>query len=247
MRRLFVVGCSFTKYFWPTWADIIGKDYDHFENWGMSGLGNRAISERLTELVVRNNITADDTIIVQWSDFHRFDLHSHALFEGWFGGGSVWSYPHFYRTWILQHWEEESFMMHSYNVIKSSTALLESLPCKWYMTSMNDLLAPLDNFPNLEPYRSVVTPTEQWFPPMNEYFINGKYPCLSLRSIDKNNGQVVEYTDPHPTPLPHYDYVMAHMASKLGISPDRQWVVGADALLDNAIFDTDIPEMFTDY
>jgi hypothetical protein len=40
---------------------------------------------------------------------------------------------------------------------------------------------------------------------------------------------------------------MAHMASKLGISPDRQWVVGADALLDNAIFDTDIPEMFTDY
>jgi hypothetical protein len=64
MKRLFVVGCSFTKYHWPTWADMLGKEYDHFENWGNSGLGNRAIAERLTELVVTNEITQDDTIVV---------------------------------------------------------------------------------------------------------------------------------------------------------------------------------------
>jgi hypothetical protein len=246
MKRLFVVGCSFTKYFWPTWADIIGREYDHYENWAISGLGNRAIAERLTELVVRNDITADDTIIVQWTDFHRFDIHSHKLFKGWVGGGSVFTYPNFYRMWVTQHWEEESFMMHSFNFIKMGITLLESLPCKWYVSSMNDLVEPINNFPHLEPYRKVVEQTDRWFPPMNQVFLEGKYRCLHLRTIDKISGEVVEYIDKHPTPVPHYNYVAAHIAPKLGITPNQQYAINADSLLDSAVFDTDISLMFPD-
>ena len=38
MSRLFTFGCSFTNYAWPTWADFLGLEFEHFENWGVSGV-----------------------------------------------------------------------------------------------------------------------------------------------------------------------------------------------------------------
>ena len=31
VKRLFTFGCSFTRYYWPTWADMLGQEYDEFE------------------------------------------------------------------------------------------------------------------------------------------------------------------------------------------------------------------------
>ena len=57
MSRLFVLGCSFTNYAWPTWADMLGTEFEVYENWGYPGLGNRAICERLIELHAREHLT----------------------------------------------------------------------------------------------------------------------------------------------------------------------------------------------
>ena len=75
MSRLFTFGCSYTSFYWPTYADILGVQFDEYQNWGQSGLGNRAIVEKLSECIVNNNITEDDVFIVQWTDFHRHDIH----------------------------------------------------------------------------------------------------------------------------------------------------------------------------
>lgn len=40
MSRLFAFGCSFTHYKWPTWADIVARDFKVYENWGRGGAGN---------------------------------------------------------------------------------------------------------------------------------------------------------------------------------------------------------------
>ena len=55
MTRLYVLGCSFSNYAWPTWADMLGLEYDTYENWAFPGLGNRAIAERVAEIHARNN------------------------------------------------------------------------------------------------------------------------------------------------------------------------------------------------
>ena len=39
---LYTFGCSFTKYVWPTWADLLLSQVDG-ENWGMCGGGNKFI------------------------------------------------------------------------------------------------------------------------------------------------------------------------------------------------------------
>ena len=46
MRRLFTFGCSFTYFYWPTHADLLGEQFDELPI-GDYGLGNRAICERL--------------------------------------------------------------------------------------------------------------------------------------------------------------------------------------------------------
>ena len=40
MKRLFTFGCSVTEFIWPTWADILGREFDYYENWGRVGAGN---------------------------------------------------------------------------------------------------------------------------------------------------------------------------------------------------------------
>jgi len=50
MTRLFTLGCSFTAYHYPTWADIAGTAFDCFENWGKPNSGNNYILNSLIEL-----------------------------------------------------------------------------------------------------------------------------------------------------------------------------------------------------
>lgn len=40
--KVFVLGCSFTKYFWPTWADILQYSNTNIEflNFARPGIGN---------------------------------------------------------------------------------------------------------------------------------------------------------------------------------------------------------------
>ena len=48
--RLFTFGCSMTKYYYPTWADILGKHWEYFENWAEPGGGNQFIFNSLATI-----------------------------------------------------------------------------------------------------------------------------------------------------------------------------------------------------
>ena len=72
---LFTFGCSMTAYSWPTWADILGKDYDNYENWGRGSAGNLFIFESIIECLEKNKITTNDTVIILWSAITRMDYY----------------------------------------------------------------------------------------------------------------------------------------------------------------------------
>ena len=157
MRRLFTFGCSFTYFYWPTHADLLGEQFDELHNWGLSGLGNRAICERLSECVMHNKFTDDDVIIVQWTDFHRYDWHnpnSFGEFCNWRTGGNICSKP-VEIEWIKDTWDEFSYTLHSMNFIHLGNQLTKHLPCKVYHTSMIDYKPILTNTP-FEKYLSVI-------------------------------------------------------------------------------------------
>lgn len=147
MKRLFTFGCSYSDYFWPTWAEMLSTDFDYFENWGQGGLGNRAIAERLAECCSLNDIGPDDTVIVQWSTHLRHDwYHVHDQPDnrpaGWKTFGSMFSQYNanvFTKQWCDMFFFEQAYIMHTLNSIRLAQGLLESTGCKWYMTSIGDV------------------------------------------------------------------------------------------------------------
>ena len=225
MKRLFTFGCSMTRYIWPTWADMLGQKYDHFENWGNSGIGNRAILERLTECVINNNITADDTIIVQWTEFHRFDIHlpRPLLPEGWGQAGNL-----LHRNdiqWIKDCWDERSYMMHTLNFINLGVKLLSSLPCKWYMTTINDLHEVTKHYLEFTNYNEVFY-HKNFLPPMSNFFDQYDFPKKKLI-----NDKGILDDDEHPPPIGHYGWVVENLSPILGITVDESWATTANEIL----------------
>ena len=146
MKRLFAFGCSYTSYSWPTWADLLQTHFDHSENWGLAGLGNRAIAERVAESNVRNKFNKDDVVIIQWSSHLRNDFwNPFSLPERvgtWKTAGSIFNYlnqPLYDQWWIETFFAEEGFFMHTLNNIILVQELLKSTGVTWYMTSMGDI------------------------------------------------------------------------------------------------------------
>jgi hypothetical protein len=146
MKRLFTFGCSFTSYSWPSWADILGLEYDDSQNWGLAGIGNRGIAERLAEAHARNHFTKDDTVIIQWSTHLRHDFYNQFgpkdRVKGWKTAGSIFNYLNvrlYDQKWLDNFFFEPAYWMHTLNHILLAQELLNSIGCTWYMTSIADL------------------------------------------------------------------------------------------------------------
>jgi hypothetical protein len=226
-KRLFTIGCSFTRYYWPTWADILGREYDEFENWGLSGIGNRAIVEKLSECVINNNITEHDTIIIQWSEIHRFDVHMSLphLPEGWGQIGNILTSGGPYEGWLKKYWSERSYIMHTLNFVHLAQRLLSTLSCQWYMFSLNDFWEDFDINPEFKNYREVLE-HPRFLGNMNSWFSQYDFPKITLKSQD---GKVE--VDEHPIPIAHYGWVHENLCPILGKTVDEAWVQKSNQIL----------------
>lgn len=89
-KRLFVFGCSFTNYRWPTWADILHKEMPNSEffNFGQAGAGNLFIAASIMEANERYKFTETDLIIPQWSTYFREDKY---IEKEWITPGNIFA------------------------------------------------------------------------------------------------------------------------------------------------------------
>jgi hypothetical protein len=179
MSRLFTFGCSYTHYRWPSWADILGKEFDSHENWGHIGLGNRAIAERVAECHVKSKITADDTVVIQWAGYSRHDwMHSRKRpgdVSYWRTKGNIFSPANetvFNQPWLLRFWDAKAYYLHTLNNIVMTQGLLKSIGCNWAMTSLTDLrLVDINDVEDLSVYVQSIWNDHQshWLIPFNEF------------------------------------------------------------------------------
>jgi hypothetical protein len=132
-NRLFTFGCSFTNYFWPTWADILGREFDYFENWGANGGGQLFILNSLTESIKRNSIGKDDTVVIMWSSVMRDDRW---IGEGWQLEGSLYGRLDYTQEYIDQFVDPTGYLIRDLSIISAAIKILEAVGCRWYMLSM---------------------------------------------------------------------------------------------------------------
>lgn len=138
MKRLFTFGCSFTRYHWPTWADIIAKDFDYYENWGMSGGGNHYIFNSLVECNHRHKFSKNDTVIIMWTNIARDDRY---IQDRWVCPGNIF-HPNKNNKDILKSKIvcTRGFLIRDLAYISAAISLLENQNVKFEMHSMMPLV-----------------------------------------------------------------------------------------------------------
>ena len=154
MGRLFTFGCSFTQYKWPTWADILGRQFDYYENWGKAGAGNQYIVNSITEAHLRNKFTPDDTIVVMWTSFLRLDMYTdknvnfnnRIYKQGWFTPGNLdgWTKEMYGDKFCDIFINPRGCYIKDLPMMFLADQLLESIGCKKYYLSMVDVGMPTD-------------------------------------------------------------------------------------------------------
>ena len=144
--RFFSFGCSFTNYHWPTWADILGREYDEFENWGSAGAGNHFIFYSLIEAIERKKINANDTIGIMWTSTHREDRW---LRGKWSHTGSI--YCSLLPKDYVDNWTDGThYLMTSLALVAATKQILDAIGCRYWFFSMvpfDDDVEPSSNKP----------------------------------------------------------------------------------------------------
>jgi hypothetical protein len=136
MKRFFAFGCSFTRYEWPTWADIIGNEFEHYENWGNPGAGNFFIFNAIIECHLKNKLTENDTVAIMWSNFQREDRY---IKRKWVTPGSILYQQVFSKEFVKEVYDDRGYYIRDFSYIYAIVNLLNSIGCKYYMTSMVDI------------------------------------------------------------------------------------------------------------
>ena len=142
-NRLFTFGCSFTQYLWPTWADILGKRFAHYENWGKAGGGNQYIFNSLIECHLQNQLTADDTVIIMWTSTDREDRYIDGI---WQTPGGLGNQSFYDKSFISKYYNERGSLLRDLNSIKATKDLLDFWGVRYKFLSM----IPFDDKLNID-------------------------------------------------------------------------------------------------
>jgi hypothetical protein len=138
-KRIFTFGCSFTHYAWPTWADIIIKEFQSQGipgyNFGIAGLGNVGIYHVMLQAHIKYKFTADDLILVLWTTYNREDRLKDGV---WQAVGSVFNNDIYDKKFARKYWDLSNDLVKNYSAIISANVLIpklknmSSLTFEWY-------------------------------------------------------------------------------------------------------------------
>ncbi len=118
-KRAFIFGCSYTKYRYPTWADMLATQVDFpVLNLGIPGIGNVGILYEMLKNDITHRFDDRDLIIVMWTHWSREDRYIDnrwTSFGNVFTGGPESLYNESFRK---KYWSWDN------DIIKNSSSIL---------------------------------------------------------------------------------------------------------------------------
>ena len=250
MKRLFTFGCSFTAYEWPTWADILGRQFDYFENWGRPGAGNQFICNSIAECDARNNFTEDDTIIVMWSSMMREDRY---VEDGWltpgnFGvNGEKFNEPGWPEYYYGKDFYHRSMITRGCYIRDLASMylvdkLIKSKKCEHHYLSMIDLNFPGDMYWGYMTYfmqklklakqsettndvlHIYKTLCDQIKPSVHKVVFNYDWQSRPVLLAPSSKTGKLHRTDWHPIPSEHLEYLQKVLPQYIITDENKAWV-----------------------
>lgn len=208
-KRFIVAGCSFTNYYWPTWADILYKEMPHatYYNFARCGGGNFFIASRLTEANVKLNFTDTDLVMVMWTTLCREDRYLHG---NWNLSGNIFTQEIYPKEFVEKFADPEGYLVKDLSLIKMATDAMKltkatfiSLNCQNYDEQQDkDHHQQLKNSTRqiLNVYDSFI---KKSLPTMYDLEMNKKWE-YGHTYIDSVHGAFQDY---HPNPTRYSNYL----------------------------------------
>jgi hypothetical protein len=207
--RFFAFGCSFTKYYWPTWADIIGKDSAKYYNYGKSGAGNVFIFQSLVEAIVEHRINKNDLVMVMFSNITREDRFT--LDRGWITPGNLYYQNDYNEEFLKKFMCHHGYLMRDLSLVHSCKMMLDHLGVDYSLMS----IVPFDSKQSdgqrvsdlkyiLDFYGDTLNCLE---PNVLDTVFKGDWNSRQPRPTYQVQWQPNKYVDNHPTPLEHLEYL----------------------------------------
>jgi hypothetical protein len=231
-QRLFTFGCSYTRFIWPTWADWLSTEFQFFQNAAKEGYGNRAIFNVLMEIIYKNSICSNDTVVIAWSTPIREDRWlSRSDQKGWVNVGNIYN-QHFYPDeWVEKYFDPFMGLMETFNYTHAALHVLNNIGCKYVMTwvmnpcklsshavrvrdkkvkTVSNICDPENKLVSY--YENLCQHENMLQSDIDTYCVNFDY-TNNIPNIFM--GEIEEL---HPKPLASYNYVKDVLCPKLGIN-----------------------------
>jgi hypothetical protein len=146
-KRVFTFGCSFTKYIYPTWADIISTELPNSEyyNFGKIGSGNLLISNRIAQANAMFKFCETDLVLIMFSTACREDRY---LSGKWVTPGNVFVQRGWYdKAFVKNYCDPEGFLIRDSGIIELVKGYMGALSCDTHYFSISSWLADMSNTP----------------------------------------------------------------------------------------------------
>jgi len=137
-QRVFVFGCSFTKYAWSSWADIVASlmPQAEYHNFAMAGAGQMYIQTALSQASNKYKFGKQDLVLVMWSTYYRLDLYmNHPIYDRWVIAGNLYSSGEIWPEELLARWSPRGFLIRDLGII--------DITHKWFSSAEFDSMGIL--------------------------------------------------------------------------------------------------------
>lgn len=208
--RLLASGCSYTDYYWTTWANVLGAEFDEYQQVGQGGCDNAFIARSIVD-----NARPDDVAVVMWSSYDRWSFYSNKVTPLPKDANNHW-----HHIGSLALWDKQFYVKYYHQVERFQTTMDYVQLVDLHSQALGYTVYHFSAFPFF------LAETEKNVNPKlieiyNKYSIKNNYlTCkVSLQEFrDQYHNILIKGNDPHPTPLCHWDYAEQIIAPKLNIS-----------------------------
>lgn len=200
MKRLFAFGCSFTRYGWTTWPEIVAEDLgiELYHNLAAPGAGNEFIFNRLMQVDRLVDLNPDDLVMVCWTSVNREDRF---VKRRWLSAGNIYS-QNTYPPWFVESYyaDPEDALLHDFAYIRAARIMLQHRNVAFHQMQMSDMVETLDDWSSINIDRRN---------DLNE-LINGELSHIKpsfFKTLWDNDISKRNRVDMHPSPMEHLEYL----------------------------------------